>query len=173
MAKSSSAPPQKTVKSLSFFVPSFEKLLPMIFGILIKFPFHWCIVCWGFFRSNISKNLPEGSKIGCFRPFFGGDISNTNKTKIYFRHKYIPGGQKTFSGFLRISQISNKSSCLVEMGSGYKIGDRYVTKSDLWHFHEIFPKNPFFEHRRPEYISRVTEKCLKCWVTVPDWDSMS
>ena len=128
MAKSSSAPTQKTVKSLSLFLPSFEKLLPMIFEILLKFPFHRCIVCWGFFQSNISKNLLEGSKIGCFWPFFGGDISNTNKTKIYIEHKSIPGGQKNFFGFLRISQRSKKSSSLVETGSGYKIGDWYVTK---------------------------------------------
>ena len=104
--------------------------------ISIPLMYSWLV----FFRSNISKNLPEGSIIGCFRPFFGGEISNTNKIRIYFRHKSIPGGQKTFSGFLRISQISDKSSCLVEMESGYKIGNRYVTKSDSWQFHEICPK---------------------------------
>ena len=131
MAKSSSAPPQKTAKSLSFFLTLFQKLLTLISEILSKFSFDWYITCWGFFQRNISKNLLEGAKKGCFRAIFSGDISNTSKTKVYFWHKSIPGGLKTSLGFLTMSKWSSKSKSPVKTGPNYITGDQYVTKTTL------------------------------------------
>ena len=157
MAKSSSAPPQKTAKSLSFFLTSFQKLLTLISEILSKFSFDWYITCWGFFQRNISKNLLEGAKKGCSRAIFSGDISNTSKTKVYFWHKSIPGGLKTSLGFLTMSKWSSKSKSPVKTGPNYITGDRYVTKTCSWHFNEIFLKNPFLNDKDLK-ISQIQRK---------------
>ena len=173
MAKSSSAPPKITVKSLSFFLTSFQKLLTLISEILSKFSFDWYTTCYGFFQRNVSKNLLEGAKKGGFRAIFSGDNSNTSKAKVYFWHLPIPGGQKTSLGFLTLSKWSNKSRSPAEIGQKYITGDRYVTNKCSWHFDEIFPLISSFEWKRLENISDSKEKCLKCRVTVLDQDSMS